>query len=63
MSVATDGLPPCISAPSDESFSGAIGSNGGSNIEIEYGLACGLRLSGVVVDYISDFLLLAVDLS
>lgn len=62
-SVAADGLPPGISPPSDGSLCCAGGSDGWSHIEVEDWFAGGLRLAGVIVNDVPDFLLLAVDVS
>lgn len=61
--VAADGLPPHIRAPSDNALGCALRSHGGADIQVEDGLACDLGLTRVVVDNISDLLLLAVDIS
>lgn len=63
VSVATNRLPPDVGTPSNESLSSGGGSNGGSDVEVEDGLAIGLRVSRVVVDDVSDLLLLTVDIS
>lgn len=63
VSVATNRLPPDVGTPSNESLSSGSRSNGWSDVEIEDGLAIGLRVSRVVVDDVSDLLLLTVDIS
>lgn len=61
--ITADGLPPHVTAPSDDSLGGALRSSGGANVKVEDGLSAGLGLAGVVVDDISDLFLLAVDVT
>lgn len=61
--ISPDGLPPHVATPTDDAFRGSQGRSCRSNVEVEDGLACGLRLAGVVVDYVSNFFSLAVDLT
>lgn len=62
-SVTANRLPPYISTPSDESLRGTQGRKGWSNIEEENGLSGGIGLARIVIDNVSDLLLLAVDVS
>lgn len=61
--VASDGLPPYVAAPADDSLGRALHCCGRPHIEVEDGLACGLRLARVVVDDVSDLLRLSIDVS
>jgi hypothetical protein len=61
--VTPDGLPPHVATPTDDAFRGSQGRSCRPDVEVEDGLTCGLRLAGVVVDYVSDLFPLAVDLT
>lgn len=57
------GTPPDVAAPSDEALRRAGRGGSRAHVEVEDGLAGGLRRTGVVVDDVADLLLLAVDVS
>lgn len=61
--VTSDGLPPGICAPTDDSLCASERRGGRPNIQVEDGFSCGLGLSRVVVDDISNLFLFAVDFS
>lgn len=61
--VASASLPPHVASPPDDSLRSTLGGHGWSDIEVEDGVSLRLVVSLVVVDDISNFLLLAIDLS
>lgn len=61
--VTSDGLPPRICAPSDDSLCASERRGGRPNIQIEDGLSSWLGLSRVVIDNISNLFLFAVHVS
>lgn len=63
MPVAANGFPPSIGTPADDTLGCAQRSSGRAHIKEEHGLAVGVGLTRVVVNDISNLLLLAVDIS
>lgn len=64
--VATDGLPPHVATPADDSLGGSQRRSGGADIEVENRLIVIvylLSLARVVVNDVSNLLLLAIDLA
>jgi hypothetical protein len=63
MPIASNGLPPGICAPANNTLSRTQRSSGWTHVKEEDWFAMGIRLAGVVINNISDLLPLTVDFS
>lgn len=61
--ITANSLPPNICAPSDDTFSSTLRSGSRTHVKEEDGLTIFFRLARVVIDHVTDFLSLAVDVA